>query len=261
MTGNTLKGIIAPHIDFARGGPCFAWAYREEAERTDADIFIVFGTAHAPTGLPFALTFKDFETPFGTLPCNREIVREIQSGPNCSFLEDEFVHRGEHSIEFQAVFLRYLFANRNQISIVPILCGSFHDMLGSRTHPKDDARVKGFIASLKAAIAQSGRRVCCIAGADLAHVGPKFGDGHPISEPFLQLLQADDIRMLKRLENVDADGFFSDIEAEGDRRKICGLPPIYTMLSVMDAATGKLLKYQQWPDSQGTVTFASMAFY
>jgi hypothetical protein len=49
--------------------------------------------------------------------------------------------------------------------------------------------------------------------------------------------------------------------ADGDRRKICGLPPIYTMLSVIEADSGRLLKYQYFPDPAGTVSFASMAFY
>ena len=32
QTDKSIKGIIAPHIDFQRGGPCYAWAYRELAE-------------------------------------------------------------------------------------------------------------------------------------------------------------------------------------------------------------------------------------
>src|SRR5713226_3692095 len=34
-----LRGLIAPHIDFHRGGPTYAWAYRELSERSDADLF------------------------------------------------------------------------------------------------------------------------------------------------------------------------------------------------------------------------------
>jgi len=256
-----VKGIIAPHIDFQRGGPCFAWAYKDLAERADADVYIIFGTAHTHTVMPFVATHKDFETPYGTLPCNRELVRLIQKSVSYDLFRDEFVHRGEHSIEFQTVFLRYLFRDKKEISIVPILCGSFHEMVASRISPAEDARIREFVKAVKNAVKQSGARICCIAGADLAHVGPRFGDVHPISDGFLKLLKADDLRMLEPLERADANGFFSAIQADGDRRKICGLPPIYTMLSVMEATRGKLLKYQQWPDPQGTVTFASMAFY
>jgi len=259
--GNDLKGIIAPHIDFERGGPCFAWAYKELKERSDADVFVVFGTAHAPTDGPFVITYKDFDTPFGRLPCDRLLLEEIDKKTNQDLLAGEFAHKSEHSIEFQAIFLKYLFREREDVSIVPILCGSFHEMLLSRTRPMDDERVKEFVDALGSSVAKSGKKVCYIASADLSHVGPRFGDQHPISGGFLKLLESDDLRMLKKVEEVDANGFFGDIEAEGDRRKICGLPPIYTMLCVMEAASGRLLKYQYWPDPAGTVSFASMAFY
>jgi AmmeMemoRadiSam system protein B len=255
-----LAGIIAPHIDFVRGGPCFGWVYKELAERADADIFLVFGTAHAHTNAPFVLTHKDFETPFGTLPCNHEIVTGIRNRVSYDLLQDEFVHRGEHSIEFQAVFLSYLYRKQKHISIVPILCGSFHEMVAARIRPIEDERVREFTAAVKEAVAESGGTVCCVAGADLAHVGPRFGDGREITDGFLKLLEAEDLRMLERVEHLDADGFSANIEADGDRRKICGFPPIYTMLNVMEATSGKILKYQQWPDPNGTVTFAGMAF-
>jgi hypothetical protein len=51
-----VQGIIAPHIDFHRGGPVYAWAYREVAERSDADLFVILGTCHAGMPDPFALT-------------------------------------------------------------------------------------------------------------------------------------------------------------------------------------------------------------
>jgi hypothetical protein len=134
-------------------------------------------------------------------------------------------------------------------------------MLYSGGSPIEDARVSEFTSALRKAVADSGKRVCYSAGADLAHVGPRFGDEHPISDGFLKLLESDDRRMLEHVEAVDADGFFENIRADGDRRKICGMPPIYTMLSVMEAREGRLLKYQYFPDPAGTVSFASMAFY
>ncbi len=256
-----LKGVIAPHIDFLRGGPCFAWAYKQIAEQSDAEVFVILGTAHAQTNKPFVLTYKDFETPFGTMKCDRELVKQIMNRVSYDLMEDEFVHRGEHSIEFQTTFLGYLCRERNDVSIVPVLCGSFHEMIFSRTNPSENPAVTEFVDALTETVRESRKTVCYIAGADLAHVGPRFGDRHPISDAFLRLLRADDLRMISAVEKLDAKGFFANIEADGDRRKICGLPPIYTMLSVMEAKEGKLLRYDQWADPNGTVTFASMAFY
>ena len=42
-----IRGLIAPHIDFHRGGPAYTWAYRELRARSAADLFVVFGTCHS----------------------------------------------------------------------------------------------------------------------------------------------------------------------------------------------------------------------
>ena len=48
-----LKGVVVPHIDFQRGGFCYAFAHREIWERNSSACFIIFGTAHAPMENPF----------------------------------------------------------------------------------------------------------------------------------------------------------------------------------------------------------------
>jgi hypothetical protein len=45
-TGARLRGIVSPHIDFARGGPVYTWAYKRLVEDSDADTFIILGVAH-----------------------------------------------------------------------------------------------------------------------------------------------------------------------------------------------------------------------
>ncbi len=62
-----LKGVIAPHIDFQRGGFCYAFAHREIWEKNSSHCFIIFGTAHTLMEHPFCLTRKEFITPLGTL--------------------------------------------------------------------------------------------------------------------------------------------------------------------------------------------------
>jgi hypothetical protein len=59
----TLRGLLAPHIDFHRGGPTYAWAYRALAEHSDADLFVILGTCHAGMTDPFAVTLKSYDTP------------------------------------------------------------------------------------------------------------------------------------------------------------------------------------------------------
>ncbi len=261
--GDGLKGVVAPHIDFQRGGVCYAFAHREIWEGNSADCFILLGTAHAFTENPFCLTRKEFQTPLGRLPVDQELIDAIQSRCPYDLTRDETVHRSEHSIEFQCVFLRYLYPEPARLRIVPILCGSFQHAIEKGTSPMDEEAIRQFIESLRGAVSSTGRTVCYIASADLAHRGLQFGDSEGVGEYDLRILAEEDEAMLQYVERLDAEGFFSSISRERDRRRICGLPAIYTLLKSVEAKEGRLLKYAQafTPDTQSVVTFASLAFY
>ena len=117
-----------------------------------------------------------------------------------------------------------------------------------------------FSAALGEVIAASGRKVAIIAGADLAHVGPRFGDPAPVTEVQSQEIERADLAMLKTVESGDAEAFFDAVAADDDRRRICGYSPIYALLRSLGGAPGTVRRYGQWPDPQGLVSFASVVF-
>ena len=258
-----LKGVIAPHIDFQRGGVCYAFAHREIWERNSSDCFIIFGTAHTFTEKPYCLTRKEFLTPLGPLPVDQELIDAIQSRCHDDLFKDEGVHRSEHSVEFQCVFLRYLYPDPIPLKIVPVLCGSFHEVIEKGMSPMEQKPIRQFIEALRKSVSSLGRRVCYIASADLAHMGLQFGDPEGIGEYDLRILAEEDQAMLGYVERFDGEGFFSSILKERDRRRICGLPAVYSLLKTMEAEEGRLLRYGQGftPDTQSVVTFASLSFY
>lgn len=255
-----IKGVIAPHIDFHRGGPCYAWAYRALASSLDADLFIILGIGHSGPRRLFTVTSKDFSTPFGVIRTDRSFVECMRATCPFDLLEDEFLHKQEHSVEFQVVFLQSLLKNRPAAMIVPILCGSFHDMVNTGTPPAEHPHFQGFVQALKQAIDASGKRVCIIAGVDLAHVGMRFGDREPLSDAWLDEIRDADMQLLGHVERLDHEAFFQHICEDQDRRRICGYPAIYTLMTVADAREGRLLKYDQAADTetQQAVSFASM---
>jgi AmmeMemoRadiSam system protein B len=255
-----VAGIIAPHIDFHRGGPAYAWAYRDLAERCPAEVFVIFGTCHAGMPDPFALTGKDWETPLGTVRVDRELVEALgrRAGQDC--FASEWAHRREHSIEFQVVFLQYLFGGRREVAIVPVLASFAHQAIVAGTTPEDDPRVRRFLDALADTAAAAGRRVAFIAGADLAHVGPRFGDPEPVSDAGRAAIEREDRAMLEPVAAGDAAAFFASVAADGDRRRICGLSPIYALLRVLGGHRGALRRYGLWPDPDGVVSYASMVF-
>jgi AmmeMemoRadiSam system protein B len=260
---NGLKGVVAPHIDVQRGGFCYAFAHREILERSSSRCFIIFGTAHAPMKQPFCLTRKDFMTPLGSLSADSELIDAIQSRCRDDLFEDEGVHRSEHSIEFQCLFLRYLYPEPIPLKIVPILSGSLHEAIQEGISPMEIKSIRQFIEALKDSVSSLGEEACYIASADLSHMGHQFGDQEGVREYDLRLLTEVDREMLGYLERIDGEGFFSSILRERDRRRICGLPAIYAMLKVLEAKEGKLMKYGQayTRETQSVVSFASLAFY
>ncbi|MBI3843398.1 MAG: AmmeMemoRadiSam system protein B [Planctomycetes bacterium] len=256
-----LRGIVAPHVDPRRGGPCYAHAYLEVKRLRRADTYVVLGTSHAPMERLFALTRKSYDTPFGPAEVDEEIVDALEKRLGAGVYHDEFNHRGEHSIEFQAVFLRYLFEGKRSPKIVPILCGSLHRSIESGARPDDNAEFADLTAALRDVV--RGRNVCLVAAADLAHVGRKFGDADAPTPESLAALEAMDVEMMRCLESLDADGFFRSVHGDQDARRICGFSPILAMMATLDAREGKLLRYSQVlePDTGSAVTYASMAFY
>lgn len=259
-----ITGLISPHIDLKRGERSYGLAYKELIDYTEADVFIIFGTSHyAQVENPFLLTRKNFKSPFGEVETDVDLIERLAKSCEWDLFKGEIAHITEHSIEFQVVFLQYLFGNRKQFKILPILCNSFQRMIQNGGSPEDDIKVSTFLKSIKDIISTLGNRVFIIAGADLAHVGPKFGDVEPVNESTLRWISERDLLSLSFTEQINSDGFYRSIEEEKDRRKICGLSPIYSLLSTINAKKGILIDYDQAlePDTGSVVTFASVGFY
>jgi len=254
-----IRGLIAPHIDFHRGGPTYGWAYRE-LERSDADLFVILGTCHAGMADPFAVTLKTWETPLGPAAADRDLYEGLARRYGADLLASETAHRREHSIEFQVVMLRYLLGERRPFTILPVLASFLHEAVWRKRDPEADRRIPAFVDALLGALAASGRRACLIAGVDLAHVGPRFGDAAPNTDAFLGEVERADRSMLESVTGADPTGFYASVAADGDARRICGLSPIYTFLRALPGVPGRLVRYSQWPDPQGAVTFCAAAF-
>jgi hypothetical protein len=255
-----LRALVSPHIDFHRGGPTYAWAYREVLARSDADLYVVLGTCHAGMRDPFAVTLKPYDTPLGPVPVDRDFYDALAQRAGQDLLACEPAHRTEHSIEFQAVMLQHLLGGRRPFTILPVLASYLHEAVWKGSEPEADPRVPRFVDALRETIAASPRRVCLIAGVDLAHVGPRFGDAEANTAAFLAQVEQADRAMLESVVAADARGFYDNVAADRDARRICGLSPLYTLLRLLPEARGSLLRYTQWPDPQGAVTFCAVSF-
>ena len=257
--GKAIKGLVAPTYDLKQAGPVYAWAYKELQEASQPDLYVLLGTAYAGLESLFALTDKDFETPLGIITTDRTIVGTLKIQMP-QYFEEDVRHQMEHAIEFQLPFLQHVVGSKKPITIVPILISFSASSLRDRTMRQS---VEQFLTGLRDLLVASGRDYCVIAGAELAHLGMRYGDSSPPTDFSFHRSMQCDLEMLKPVEELNPDEFAAYIQKENDQRRISGFSPIYSLLRLIQAEKGHVLRYDRGITDQynSTATYASMAFY
>ena len=257
-------GLIAPHIDVRAGGRCFAEAYHSLASGRPADTYVIFGTGHAGVQDVFTATNLDFRTPLGDVQTDKEFLKALKREFGADPAAEELLHINEHVIEFQLIFLQYVFAGRHRFTIVPILCSlSHHFFRGDAGFREQRQLFDRFCGAISEVCRRSSRSVCFIASADLDHIGPRYGDPFvPHRGTIAEALEKDSA-LLSSLERVDIEGFIQGVARDNDERRICGFSHITAMLHCMKASEGRLLSldYAKVDDRNSFVSFSSMIFY
>jgi AmmeMemoRadiSam system protein B len=255
-TDAEVRGVVCPHIDFQRGGRVYAGLWRRAAEAARrAELIVVLGTDHSSGNL-LTLTRQHYATPWGTLPTARAVVAALAHaiGEEEAF-RDELHHQVEHSIELALVWLHAVLDDGTP-DVVPILAGPFQEFVDGQGSPDSDERLAQAVETLQEVGTR--QRTLVVAAADLAHMGPAFG-GRPLDLlGQAQLKRADD-QLLGAICEGDAGGFFDQIKAEGDRRNICGLPPIYLTLCILGHTHGQVTGYEICPADQTNTSGVSVA--
>jgi hypothetical protein len=255
-----LAGLIAPHIDLRRGRDGYAAAYGRLLAGAPADLYVIFGTGHhgarAPvTGLPM-----DWHTPLGVAPTDRAFVQAVHARVGASEPHDQLLHRGEHSLEFQVLFLQHLAERRGSagVQVACFLCGALPSASGD---PGDEAYAQRLLQAFRGAAAASGKRVCFVAGADLAHLGPSFGDADGIDDVRLQQLRRDEQQRLAHLQAGAPGMFHAALASDDNKDRICSMTSMW-LVSSLAGGPGELLHYGQAaaPDGSQVVSFCAMAF-
>lgn len=262
---SAVTAILSPHIDYNRGGPAYAWAYRALREHgSGARTWIVLGTCHHPTSHRFIATRKAFETPLGMVETDTGLLDSLEKAFGGELFLDEYAHAHEHTVELQAIYLRHAFSDALAIpKMVPILVGSFHDLLESGRSPKDDPEVRAFCSALRTVLDKADGQVGLIGGVDLSHCGPEFGD-ETLNDPEReqQIAQADR-RVLEAIESGDPERFFEVFRADNNATSVCSIATIYCVMEAMRGrASARVLTYQQANSEDKTclVSFCSVAY-
>ncbi|HEY6196846.1 MAG TPA: AmmeMemoRadiSam system protein B [Candidatus Eisenbacteria bacterium] len=254
------RALLAPHLDPRREGHVIARAYLELGEEIQPPLrVVVFGTGHNLGEDFVALTRKKFETPFGQAACDTEFVDFVAARLGEDAWRRELVHRDEHSIEFQVVYLQRRLRYR-RFTIVPILCGAFHRLLDDRITPREAPAIETLVAAVREAEAKLGGPTLYVAGVDFSHMGPRFGDPPLDAEASAEMCTTDE-RAISAAATGDADRWFDAIAQGDDATRICGFAPTYCMLRCAEPGAGRPLAYAESAEPDGSVvTVAAMAW-
>lgn len=251
-----VRAVISPHIDYPRGGRVYAGLWQRAAEAArQAELIVVLGTDHHGGSL-LTLTRQHYATPWGVLPTAGKVVDALAQaiGEEEAF-RDELYHRSEHAIELAVVWLHAVLGERAP-ELVPILTGSFQRFVDGRGLPESNGKLTAVVETLRQTASQ--KRTLLVAAGDLAHVGPAFG-GPPLDFVGRAQLKGADEQLLRAICQGDAGEFFGYIKAEGDRRNVCGLPPIYLALRVLGQSHGQVTGYEVCPADQDNTSSVSVA--
>jgi len=256
------RAIAAPHVSPEGGSTTYARAYAALPPDAGEKVFVVLGTSHYGEPDRYGLTRKPFATPFGAARTEVGLVDAlVAAAPGAVTLEDPcgFV---EHAIEFQVVFLQYLYGPR--VRILPVLCGAFVHGPRAGAHPEASEHVARFVGALGELAAREGDRLTFVLGVDFAHVGRRYGDAQAArahAGPLAEVAARDRARV-ERIAAGDAGGFWELVTERGDDDlKWCGTSPLYTFLRAVPEARGRLCGYDQWNiDEASVVSFGAIAF-
>ncbi len=257
--GQSITGILAPHIDVQVAREAYVKAYRPLRGRRFETV-IVFGVNHLPQEGLYCLSEKDYATPFGTLRADRNFIAELRKRvPGGTIDENDFGHRTEHSIEFQTIFLHHYLGG--PFSLVQILCGGVHEFLLRNENPLEDPRFGEMVKAMECLLAERKGPALLAAGVDLAHVGHKFGD--PVTaDALLPSARSFETRMLSHIAKGETESIFEMAAENRDRFRICGLPAILIFSALTGGDRGELLCHETYDEKAtgSAVNYASMVF-
>lgn len=267
----TASGVLSPHIDYGRGGSLYAGTWMAALPAVaSAEVVVIFGTDHAGSAGRLTPTRQHYATPWGPLPTDVDAVDAVAAAlGEAGAFDEELHHRGEHSIELASVWLHWALRRSGRTAaalpaVIPILCGSFYPYVQrvagtAQGSPLPEARPHlAALAAIRRAIGD--RRALIVSASDLAHVGPAFGDRAPLGDDAKRRLASSDHWVLEGALSGSADAFLEALRDVEDRTRVCGLPPTYWALRLLQYVTaqpvsGRLVGYCQCP---ADTTFGSV---
>ena len=253
-----LRRPIVPHIDFRVNLSLYAETY---ALWRDANWFpsrvIVLGVGHrCPSEL--ACLSVGYRTPLGEVPAAHDIFSALSS--SCPFPIDQETRgfQGEHSIEFVVIWLqalRDLFFPGRSFTILPILCGGFHQTVEGGVPPLSTSPESIFAQAL-ARVSQD-PDTAIIASIDGCHVGPRFQHSYAADKKVRERVAIWEKKLWTLASSEKLPQFFQHLGTNQNEFYFDGVGVLHTLLAGQNlfAKTHPSVQWHE-PSDQSIVSFS-----
>ncbi len=228
MPVKPVAGIV-PHAGWVYSGEIAAKVFKCIGEGSNPETFILLGAVHTmrPRGNSLYAS-GSWETPLGEVNIDEEVAAALLAMLGDDMIEDPAAHIGEHSIEVQVPFIKYLCPAAR---IVPIAV------------PPGDGHLIG--RRIGEAVSKIGRKIVVVGTTDLTHYGNVYGfTPYGYGETARRLMRESDLKMIDLALNMKS----SEIRKEAEKsRNACGpgaLAATVSAAGAMGAEKGYLIEYR-----------------
>jgi len=149
-------GGIVPHAGWYYSGELAAKVFYFLSVKTIPDVVVLYGGHLRDIDLPYIITEREWETPFGKMEIAQNFVNRVEEEIVC---EEESINTVDNTIEIQLAFAKYFFPESK--------------LLALRSPPSEIAIDLG---QKVASISQQDQiSIIAVGSTDLTHYGPNYG--------------------------------------------------------------------------------------
>lgn len=261
------KAIVVPHIDYPRGWMNYgaAWGRMRVTDRPDR--IIILGTNHFGTAPGVCGCNKGFESPLGTCEADTKLVEALRESLGDALYEHRYDHEREHSIELQIPWIQHCIGADDEGNFPPIFAALVHDPVVNNGQAYDESGIglDAFVEATKKALTELGGTTLVVSSADLSHVGPAFGDQHPLAgdkdEPkaFRERVLHHDREMIGLFAQRKPEELVASMAWQQNPTRWCSIGNMVAAMRIAEPDEVRILNYAAAMDQQGMGMVSSCA--
>ncbi|MGI9012847.1 MAG: AmmeMemoRadiSam system protein B [Phycisphaerales bacterium] len=249
-----VLGLVAPHLDYQRGWPNYAAAYKCIEQMDAPDRVLILGTNHFGLGDGAVLSEYGFETPLGRVESDRGIVQEYSRRLGKAITIDQLDHLPEHSVALQLPWLQRRWPG------VPVVAVLVPDPLSPMIQ-EDDERISyaAFVSATQAILSDIGGSTFVVASADLSHVGPQFGEPRQVDDQRRVDVERHDRELMNKYLAASPEEFLEAMRWTSNPTRWCSVGNMTAALEILQPHAVELIDYRQASDERGMAMVSSAA--